>query len=148
MDNNLVLHQLRCNGVLEGIRICRKGFPSRVDYSGLSSKLLTWLVNIIVESKFILFLEWKQRYAILNPNAVPKGALMQPKNACEKILAGITEINADSYRFGHTKVRLVQFETSIRNYFDLIFIFVFSCFSKLVSSVHWRIFEMTQFQKF
>merc|ERR1711892_1013596 len=50
MDNNLVLHQLRCNGVLEGIRICRKGFPSRVEYA-----------------------EWKQRYAILNPNVIPKG---------------------------------------------------------------------------
>ena len=32
VDAHLVMHQLTCNGVLEGIRICRKGFPNRMVY--------------------------------------------------------------------------------------------------------------------
>ncbi|XP_049669016.1 myosin heavy chain, skeletal muscle, adult-like isoform X1 [Accipiter gentilis] len=80
MEHELVLHQLRCNGVLEGIRICRKGFPSRV-----------------------LYADFKQRYRVLNISAIPEGQFMDSKKASEKLLASI-DVDHTQYRFGHTKV--------------------------------------------
>ncbi|XP_057703268.1 myosin, heavy chain 7B, cardiac muscle, beta a isoform X2 [Corythoichthys intestinalis] len=80
MDPFLVLHQLRCNGVLEGIRICRKGFPNR-----------------------ILYAEFKQRYRILNPQAIPDDKFVDSRKGAEKLLASL-DIDHNQYRFGHTKV--------------------------------------------
>ncbi|XP_067472113.1 myosin heavy chain, fast skeletal muscle-like [Thunnus thynnus] len=80
MDNHLVIHQLRCNGVLEGIRICRKGFPSR-----------------------ILYADFKQRYKILNASAIPEGQFIDGKKASEKLLGSI-DVDHTQYRFGSTKV--------------------------------------------
>uniref|UniRef100_A0A6I8NHB2 Myosin heavy chain 3 n=1 Tax=Ornithorhynchus anatinus TaxID=9258 RepID=A0A6I8NHB2_ORNAN len=80
MEHALVLHQLRCNGVLEGIRICRKGFPNRILYG-----------------------DFKQRYRVLNASAIPEGQFIDSKKACEKLLASI-DIDQTQYKFGHTKV--------------------------------------------
>ncbi|XP_036613873.1 myosin-8 isoform X2 [Trichosurus vulpecula] len=80
MEHELVLHQLRCNGVLEGIRICRKGFPSRILYG-----------------------DFKQRYKVLNASAIPEGQFIDSKKASEKLLGSI-DVDHTQYKFGHTKV--------------------------------------------
>ncbi|XP_041834755.1 myosin, heavy chain 7B, cardiac muscle, beta a isoform X2 [Melanotaenia boesemani] len=80
MDPFLVLHQLRCNGVLEGIRICRKGFPNRILYG-----------------------EFRQRYRILNPHAIPDDKFMDSRKAAEQLLASL-DVDCNQFRFGHTKV--------------------------------------------
>ncbi|XP_061556925.1 myosin-8-like [Phycodurus eques] len=80
MAHHLVLHQLRCNGVLEGIRICRKGFPSRILYG-----------------------DFRQRYRILNASAIPEGQFMDSRTASEKLLSSI-DVDHAQYKFGNTKV--------------------------------------------
>uniref|UniRef100_A0A665X9Y2 Myosin-9 n=1 Tax=Echeneis naucrates TaxID=173247 RepID=A0A665X9Y2_ECHNA len=79
LEPHLVLDQLRCNGVLEGIRICRQGFPNR-----------------------IVFQEFRQRYEILTPNAIPKG-FMDGKQACVLMIKAL-ELDPNLYRIGQSKV--------------------------------------------
>merc|ERR1719283_225982 len=78
VDNQLILHQLRCNGVLEGIRICRKGFPNRQPYP-----------------------DFFQRYKILAASQC--AGVVDSKAATEIILKHIS-LDLALYKIGHTKV--------------------------------------------
>ncbi|KAE8295976.1 Myosin heavy chain, fast skeletal muscle [Larimichthys crocea] len=57
MDSHLVIHQLRCNGVLEGIRICRKGFPSRVLYGDFKQSGAVLIIQYNIRS-FMAVKHW------------------------------------------------------------------------------------------
>ncbi|EYC06123.1 hypothetical protein Y032_0078g1203 [Ancylostoma ceylanicum] len=74
IDGPLVLNQLRCNGVLEGIRICRQGYPSRLPFA-----------------------EFVARYQILNRDAPETGR--GAAQICET--AGIS---CSRYQIGNTKI--------------------------------------------
>ncbi|ADM11386.2 myosin heavy chain [Encephalitozoon intestinalis ATCC 50506] len=87
LDNGVVLGQLKCNGVLEGIRISRQGFPSRMGY-----------------------LEFVRRYKIMVKEEVLDGELWGDgvcmelcKEGTGKILSEIG-IGGSQYRMGRTKV--------------------------------------------
>lgn len=79
VDAALVMHQLTCNGVLEGIRICRKGFPNRMSYP-----------------------DFKHRYIILAAEVMKEN-----ENDDKKMATACFEqigLEADRFRVGHTKV--------------------------------------------
>merc|ERR1712224_310020 len=64
---------------LEGIRICRKGFPSRM-----------------------LFTDFRQRYQILAASAIPPG-FIDGKVAAEKLIEAL-QLDESEFRIGLTKV--------------------------------------------
>merc|ERR1719150_1893951 len=74
----LIMQQLTCNGVLEGIRICMRGFPNRM-----------------------LYPDFKARYAILGAAEIASSS--DNKTAVYALLDKV-EFSRDRYRLGHTKV--------------------------------------------
>ncbi|PAV77243.1 hypothetical protein WR25_17904 [Diploscapter pachys] len=79
INSNLVLEQLRCNGVLEGIRICRQGFPNRVPFQ-----------------------EFRHRYEILCPDVIPKNFIDGKESV--RMMINYLEIDPNLYRIGQSKV--------------------------------------------
>merc|ERR1719245_1852510 len=74
----LIMHQLTCNGVLEGIRICMRGFPNRM-----------------------LYPDYKMRYAILGAAEIASSS--DNKTATYALMDKI-EFPRERYRLGHTLV--------------------------------------------
>ena len=77
-ETPLIMHQLTCNGVLEGIRICMRGFPNRV-----------------------LYPDFKSRYMILGANEIANAS--DNKTGVYALMDKI-EFSREKYRLGHTKV--------------------------------------------
>merc|ERR1712223_2029339 len=72
------MHQLTCNGVLEGIRICMRGFPN-----------------------LMLYPYFKNRYMILGATEIATAA--DNKSGVYALMDKI-DFSRERYRLGHTKV--------------------------------------------
>merc|ERR1711887_323212 len=74
----LIMHQLTCNGVLEGIRICMRGFPNRIYYA-----------------------DYRMRYWILGQEEINSSS--DNKKAVWALMDKI-KFDREFYRLGHTLV--------------------------------------------
>merc|ERR1712242_170271 len=77
-ETPLIMHQLTCNGVLEGIRVCMLGYPNRIRYC-----------------------DYKMRYMILGAEAL--ATISNDKDGVKALMTSIN-FEAEKYRCGHTMV--------------------------------------------
>merc|ERR1719277_440014 len=78
VEPHLIMHQLTCNGVLEGIRICMRGFPNRM-----------------------LYPDYKMRYACLGQAEI---ASSSDNKVATYALMDKIDFPRERYRLGHTLV--------------------------------------------
>merc|ERR1711881_478755 len=78
VETELIMHQLTCNGVLEGIRICMRGFPNRM-----------------------LYPDFKSRYQILGAAEIANST--DNKTGVRALMDKIA-FPVEKYQLGHTKV--------------------------------------------
>merc|ERR1712020_799685 len=77
-ETPLIMHQLTCNGVLEGIRVCMLGYPNRIKYA-----------------------DYKQRYMILGAQELATAA--NDKEGVFKLMEKI-QFPKEKFQCGHTMV--------------------------------------------
>jgi myosin heavy chain 9/10/11/14 len=79
VDVPLILDQLRCNGVLEGLRIARLGYPNRLP-----------------------FVDFRQRYEVMTPGIIPRG-YMDGREACRRMVKAL-DLDETRFKLGTSKI--------------------------------------------
>lgn len=79
-DPKMVLYQLKCNGVLEGIRVTRQGYPNR-----------------------LYFIDFVRRYQLIAPVGLIRFGVADSRNSVQQILEYIN-LDASKYKIGNSKV--------------------------------------------
>ena len=110
IDPGMVIHQLTCNGVLEGIRICMRGFPNRMGYKEFSTRYVKKLestiaisIKILQDDIDLIFYAFHiTRYTILQAGPVANAGTKDLKEISKVICKG--SIDGERYRIGHSKI--------------------------------------------